>query len=296
MRPELLQLAADLARKGEPFVLAVVVRRESSSSANPGDMAIITADGSYRGWLGGNCTKPVVKREAARALADGKSRLVSLSPEPGLHERPGVLALPMTCHSGGTVDIFLEPVLPAPRLLLFGPSPIVTALEQLGKGMGYALAEPEGAAPGAFAVVATMGESDEESIARAIALKPAYLAVVASRKRFAQLRASLLGSGVAAAELDRIHSPAGLDLGARLPEEVALSILAQVVQVRRAGSEAPAPAPEREELDPICGMTVTVAGARHKTEYEGREFFFCNARCRERFLAEPARYLQPRAG
>jgi xanthine dehydrogenase accessory factor len=296
MRAELLQLAADLARKGEPFVLAMVVRRESFSSAHQGDMAVITADGGYHGWLGGNCTKPVVRREAARVLAEGKPRLVSLSPEPELQMRPGVTALPMTCHSGGTVDIYLEPVLPAPRLLLFGPSPVVSALEQLGKAMGYVVVEAEAAPSGTFAVVATMGENDEESVAKAIALKPVYLAVVASRKRFSQLRESLLGSGIPAAELDRIHNPAGLDLGARLPEEVALSILAEMVQIRRATTEASTPvAVEREEIDPICGMTVTVANARHRAEHNGREFFFCKARCRELFLANPALYLKPRA-
>src|SRR5438105_1281170 len=197
MRAELLQLAADLARKGEPFVLAMVVRRESYSSAHQGDMAVITADGAYHGWLGGNCTQPTVKREARAALADGKPRLVSLSPEP--EERPGVIALPMTCHSGGSVDIYLEPVLPAPRLMLYGDSPCARALQRLGEVMGYAVGgEPR---PGPlFAVVATMGENDEESLAQAIAARPSYLAVVASRKRFAEIRQSLLDRGVAAAE------------------------------------------------------------------------------------------------
>jgi len=139
MRTELLQLAADLARRGEPFVLAMVVRRESFSSAHQGDMAIITADGSYHGWLGGNCTRPVVRRETARALADGQPRLVALSPDPLREARPGVVALPMTCHSGGSVEIYLEPVLPPPRLLLFGDSPGARALAQLGKAMGYAV-------------------------------------------------------------------------------------------------------------------------------------------------------------
>ena len=321
MRAELLQLAADLSRKGEPFVVAVVVRRESYSSAHQGDMAIITADGAYRGWLGGNCTQPAVKREARRALADGQPRLVSISPEAS-DPRPGVTALPMTCHSGGSVDIYLEPVLPVPRLLLFGPSPVASALARLGKAMGYlvdlvdpsgdpALADhlhadaraPElralaGASEHLFAVVATMGESDEEAIESALALAPAYLAVVASRKRFALLREALRGRGVPAAALDRVRNPAGLDLGARLPEEVALSIMAEVVKLRRTEAVALAreaaaadPAAAREERDPVCGMTVAVAGARHEAEHGGRRFYFCNARCRERFLAAPDRYL-----
>src|SRR5205823_1857509 len=139
MRAELLQLAADLARKGEPFVLAMVVRKQAYSSAQQGDMAVITADGAYHGWLGGNCTQPTVKREARRALAEGTPRLVSLSPEPQAEARPGVLALPMTCHSGGTVDIYLEPILPAPRLLLFGDSPCARALAQLAKAVGWSV-------------------------------------------------------------------------------------------------------------------------------------------------------------
>ncbi len=327
MRADLLQLAADLARRGEAFVLAVVVRRESYSSAHQGDMAVITADGAYHGWLGGNCTQPTVKREARRALADGQPRLVSLSPEAAPSPLPGVTALPMTCHSGGSVDIYLEPVLPPPRLLLFGPSPVARSLAQLGKAMGYLVdvvdpaadrsAVPEAdrvlagpsapelralaAATALYALVATMGESDEESTAAALALRPAYLGVVASRKRFGLLREALLARGVTAEALDRIRNPAGLDIGARLPEEVALSVLAEMVQLRRAqrqeaAREAEAAAPEPGEgLDPVCGMTVEVATARHQAVHQGRTWYFCNPRCREKFLASPERYLAPPA-
>jgi len=313
MRAELLQLAADLAKKGEPFVLAMVVRRESFSSAQQGDMAIITSSGEYHGWLGGNCTQPTVKREAQRALADGKPRLVSLSPEPERAARPGVSALPMACSSAGTVEIYLEPVLPAPRLLLFGSSPVVRALAQLGQAMGYAaeivtdLHAPElrmrAAGPGRLlAVVATMGENDEDAVASALDCRPAYLGVVASRKRFGELRTTLAARGIPAETLDRIRNPAGLDIGARVPEELALSILAESVQLRHAGAEAqparevPPPAEAATEIDPVCGMTVTVATARHRAEHAGRMFYFCNPRCREKFLAEPARYLARVAG
>ena len=306
MRAELLELAADLARRGEPFVLATVVRRESYSSAHQGDMAVITADGAYHGWLGGNCTQPIVKSEAARALADGQPRLVSLSPEPARELRSGVVALPMRCHSGGTVDIYLEPVLPAPRLLLYGDSPAARALAQLGKAMGYRIdtadpsvsATPAGRSEQVFAVVATMGENDEDSVAAALAARPAYVAVVASRKRFAQLRGSLLARGVAKDALDSIKNPAGLDIGARLPEEVALSILAEVVQQRRAQAEVRPSEPvavEQTEIDPVCGMSVAVATARHRAEHAGRSFYFCNPRCREKFVADPQRYLAPAA-
>jgi len=293
MRAELLQLAADLARKGEPFVLALVVRRESYSSAHQGDMAVITEDGAYHGWLGGNCTQPTVRREAKAALHDGKPRLVSLSPQPEMQARPGVTALPMTCHSGGSVDIYLEPVLPAPQLLLFGDSPCARALARLGEVMGYSVERDTGQARKGgtlFAVVATMGENDEDSVAAALALKPGYLGVVASRKRFAELRESLLSRGVSAEALGSVHNPAGLDIGARLPEEVALSIFAEMVQLRRAAAETPVALP-RTEIDPVCGMTVEVETARHRVEHGGRTFYFCNPRCREKFLAAPDRFL-----
>lgn len=323
MKAELLRLAAELAAKRQPFVLAMVVRRQPYTSSQQGDMAVITADGGYHGWLGGNCTQPVVKREAARALADGRPRLLSLSPEAGTEARPGVTVLPMVCQSGGTVDVYLEPVLPPPRLVLFGMSPVIRALTHLGKGLGYSVdvvdpdatpaqlpgadrvlvdfGSPElreaGAPPRTYAVVATMGEHDEEAVTAALGLSPTYLGVVASRTRFGQLREGLLGRGVAEGPLGRIHNPAGLDIGARLPEEVALSILAEIVQLARAPraeEPAPAPRPEAEEaIDPVCGMTVVVATARHRAEHAGRSYVFCNPRCREKFLVAPERYLDP---
>ncbi len=294
MRAELLQLAADLSRKREPFVLAMVVRREPYSSAQAGDMAIITADGAYHGWLGGNCTQPTVKREARLALADGKPRLVSLSPDPAAQERPGVTALPMTCHSGGSVDIYLEPMLPPPQLLIFGESPCARALARLGEVMGYGVARelPAGAAAPAFAVIATMGENDEESLAAALAAGCSYIAVVASRKRFAEMREALLDRGVSRESLDRVHNPAGLDLGGRLPEEVALSIVAEIVQLRRAAAAKPAPAEvSPTATDPVCGMTVEIQAARHRATHQGHDYYFCNPRCREKFLADPLRFL-----
>jgi xanthine dehydrogenase accessory factor len=151
-----------------------------------------------------------------------------------------------------------------------------------------------GSATRTFAVVATMGEHDEEAATTALGLLPAYLGVVASRTRFGQLREALLGRGVSAEPLDRIRNPAGLDIGARVPEEVALSILAEIVQLSRARVAEPAlpPAPEpHQALDPVCGMTVVVATARHRAEHAGQFFFFCNPRCREKFEAAPERYL-----
>src|SRR5262245_19175409 len=139
MRAETLQLAGELTRKGEAFVMAVVVRREPASSAQVGNAALITEAGAYHGWLGGSWIQDTVVREGGAALKDASPRLISLSPDPDSDRRAGVATFPMTCHSGGSVDIYLEPVLPAPRLLLFGVSPAAQALARLGKVMGFAV-------------------------------------------------------------------------------------------------------------------------------------------------------------
>jgi xanthine dehydrogenase accessory factor len=294
---------------------------------------VITAAGAFDGWLGGSCIRPTVLAEARRALADGEPRLLAIAPDPEAARRPGVTVFPMTCHSGGSVEIYLEPVLPSPALVVFGVSPVARALAKLGAAMGYrvTLADPEaearlvpeadhvvtdlaelappdaragegaaGAGPGPYAVVATMGEDDEGALRAALALEPSYLGVVASSRRFAGIRETLLARGVDAGALDRVKSPAGLDLGARAPEEIALAVLAEIVQARRAGAavaagvepsepEAPAEIPSRA-TDPICGMGVEVSGARHTAEHGGATFYFCCGGCRERFLADPERY------
>jgi len=137
MRPDLLTLASSLAAREERFAIVTVVRREPPSSARVGDAAVVTEKGDYHGWVGGGCTRSTVLHEALRAIADGEPRLLSLSPEPDEGRRPGVVALPMTCDSGGTVEIYVEPVLPVARLLLFGSSPAVRVLSRIGRAMGY---------------------------------------------------------------------------------------------------------------------------------------------------------------
>jgi xanthine dehydrogenase accessory factor len=320
LRPDLLTLAASLAAREERFALVTVVRREPPSSARVGDTALVTGSGEYHGWAGGGCTRSTVVREALRAIADGEPRLLSLSPEPKEGQRAGVVALPMTCDSGGTVEIYVEPVLPVARLLLFGSSPMVRVLARIGHAMGYRVevVDPDAdkedfpeaervlktiaadAVPrGAHVLVATMGERDLEAIEAVAGRAPAYLGVITSGKRFAQLRDALRARGVSREVLERITAPAGLDIGARTPEEIAVSIMAQIVELRRrpaakATIAPPAEAP-REAIDPVCGMSVTIAGARHSAEAGGVRYYFCCAGCRTQFLAEPARYPAARA-
>lgn len=331
MRADLLSLASDLAKQGEAFALATVVRREAPSSARVGDSALVTRGGTFHGWLGGACTQPTVVREALQALADGRPRLVALCPDPEAEQRSGVIALRMTCHSGGSVDIYVEPVLPTPRLAIFGVSPTAQALARLAKAMGYVVdavdpaadratfpeadrvlttleVAPLKALPGArgdqlFVLIATMGDQDEATIAAALALEPVYLGVVASRKRFVQIREVLLAQGATPATLDRIKSPAGLDIGAHSPEEIALSVLAEIVQMRRATpapSSPPLPpssdpvatrATAQQASDPICGMTVDTATTPHRAVFHGRTYYFCCGGCRTQFLTDPARFV-----
>ena len=328
MRSELLELASRLAAREEPFALVTVVRREPPSSARVGDAAVVTASGSYHGWVGGGCTKSTVLHEARQAIADGEPRLLSLSPDPAGGKRPGVIALPMTCDSGGTVEIYVEPVLPVPRLVLFGSSAAVQVLARLGHAMGYRVdvidpdadvaaftgaervlreAPPDGVPRGSHVLVATMSERDVDAIEAAVPRDPVYLGVIASRTRFAQLREALIARGVQLAALERIAAPAGLDIGARTPEEIAVSILAQIVEWRRhPAQKAPraeglvpagvrSPGKQHETVDPVCGMKVTIEKARHQADVGGKTYYFCCAGCRTKFLADPARYVSPRA-
>lgn len=285
MRPDLLALAAKLSARDESFALVTVVRREPPSSARVGDAALVTGSGEYHGWAGGGCTREAVLRESLRAIAEGEPRLLSLSPSGNAAApRPGMQLLPMACESGGTVEIYVEPVLPAPRLVLFGATPAVEALARIGEAMGYRVERaPDVLAQGAHVLIATMGDEDLELLQRVLAAEPAYVGVVASRKRFEHVRQTLAACGLPPAALDRVFAPAGLDLGARTPEEIALSVMAQIVQQRRKPAVAKTET-STEAKDPICGMSVVVATARHSAEVGGKTYYFCCAGCRSKFL------------
>jgi xanthine dehydrogenase accessory factor len=312
MRRELLDLASELAARGEPFAIATVVARTPPISAQVGDMALVTRSG-FHGWVGGSCTRPTVTDEGRKAIADGRPRLLALEHDPRPPAQPGLTVFPMTCHSGGGVQIHIRPVLPQPTLVVYGLSPIARALARLGKAMGYsvcavdpgataeafpgvdALASDPGGLPAEkltaplLAVVATQGQWDEDAIQAALARQPAYLGVVASRKRFGEVRRLLEGRADGKA-LEAIQNPAGLDLGARNPEGIAVSILAEIVK-RLATAEAKPETPLCVEAhDPVCGMSVTVRDETPRALHEGREFFFCCTGCRERFLRSPATY------
>lgn len=301
--------AARLYRDGVPFVLATVVRAERPTSARPGAKAIVTGDGAFRGFVGGTCVKPAVRRESLRALADGAPRLLRISPDSppeGVEAEEGVLEEHMACVSGGALDIHLEPYLPSRRLLLAGSSPIVQSLAALGEALGMEVRTAEtaenltDAAEGAFVVVAGHGEGEWETLKAALTGGRArYVGLVASPRRSAAVRERLVGMGVAEADVGRLRSPAGLDIGAETPGEIALSILAQIVEERRP-AEAPEPVPAEPAaptvgisleapadglaVDPICGMSVS-RDSPHRVEAGGETWWFCCAGCAETFAS-----------
>lgn len=310
MLEDLLTLAAGLRSQGECFALATVVRCERPTSAKPGAKALIRPDGRLVGWVGGACAEPVVTREALAALRDGHPRLVVLVGEGG-HDparTEGIVHFPMTCHSGGTLEIYVEPFLPKALLVLVGHGPVIETLARLGESTGYAVtvvpADAVASAlrglrlgPDSSVVVATHGELDEDALAQVLATRAGYVSLVASRRRAGGIVETLRGRGVPREHLDRFKAPAGLDIGAITPEEIAVSILAEIIHARHSRKPEPvelatAPPAATEAKDPVCGMTVTVAGARHQTDWAGRSVYFCCARCKETFERDPTRYAE----
>jgi len=264
--PEVLDLAAQLRAAEESFVLATVVRTVSVTAAKAGAKAIIRPDGSIvAGWIGGGCARGAVLKAAREALADGCPRMVSVQPENLLAElgvrpgetREGIKFASNMCPSKGTMDIFIEPVLPHPSLVILGASPVAISLAAQARPLGYhvTLAAPAAdlvAASGAdmlidsfelgelpesrrFVVVSTQGKGDEAALRAAIATRAVYHAFVGSRRKMASLRDKLIAEGADPAVLDCVKAPAGLDLGAIMPEEIAMSVLAEITLVRRRG-------------------------------------------------------------
>jgi xanthine dehydrogenase accessory factor len=297
---DLHEAAGERARRGEPFVRATVVWRRAPSSGQQGSGALIGPDGTVEGFLGGACAEPSVVREALRALEDGAPRLMFLGPEAELdaRRREGVVCVPIACGSEGALEVYLEPVLPRPHLVVAGGSPAVEALAAMARALGWRaqvydgpdLAEA-GAGPGSMVVVASQGRYDEAALESALATEAAYVGLVASRRRADDVLGYLRQRGASEQDLFRVHAPAGLDLGPIAHREIAVAILADLVRLRAAGALGAGPASQAREsaLDPVCGMSVEVVGARHRLERDGRSWYFCSAGCMAAFEADPGR-------
>jgi xanthine dehydrogenase accessory factor len=324
--------AQELLERNTPFAIAVVVRAEKPTSGKPGDKALITADGTLYGWIGGSCSQPRVIDEALKALQDGQNRFIRLSPDPRqLTPREGLIDLPITCFSGGTLEIYIEPQFPLPRLMVVGAMPVARALVSLGKVMNYdvVVVDPDGHTPAevehvvtnladiprhirpdTYVVVATHGTYDEAALEYVLQAKPRYVGLVASRKRFASVADYLRGQGLDEATLKLVKAPAGLDIHAQQGDEIALSIMAEIIHVRRTasaagtwGSHAAEAVPVGTEvapvtkpgiaIDPVCQMEVEIATAKYTYDYEGTTYYFCAPGCKRDFIKDPQEYLKP---
>ena len=331
---DFLEKVTALQREGQSFATATVVGRRAPVSAHLGDRAIVYADGRMEGFIGGACSREIVRKQALESIRARRARLVSISPDVAAagSSGPEHVVVPMTCVSEGAVDVYVEPSIRPRRLIVVGATPVAEALartavtldydvvrvveaderrdlEQQAAAVGFTLAPLESlddmvrdGGPETAAVVATQGHYDERALETILRAESAsYVGLVASRKRGATVLQSLEENGARGATAVRV--PAGLDLGARTAPEVALSILAEIVQSRpeqalpAGGGDhdkaTPADAPPRTEaaLDPVCHMEVEIATAKHSAVVDGTLYYFCCAHCRTSFVKDPARYL-----
>ncbi|HVA89318.1 MAG TPA: XdhC family protein [Chloroflexota bacterium] len=330
---QFFEQVAALKREGQSFALAMVVARRSPVSSHLGDHAVIFADGRMQGFVGGACSREIVRKQGLEALTLGSPRLVQIRPEgipAGFAANANHVVAPMSCASEGAVDIYIEPY-PRPfTLLLVGFSPVAEMLAHLALGLEYEVAWvvtdeesrdieravartvrlddlpaylanlPAADLPRLAALVASQGHYDEEALEALLPVRPRYVGLLASRKRGDSVKEALRDRGIAEADLATIRNPVGLDLGATSPGEVAVSILAEIIQAKAAA--APLDLVEQQQaaaehgsihIDPVCGMEVEVAGAHHRSEFEGRVYLFCCPHCKAGFDREPARYLTP---
>ena len=336
-----LERASELARSGQAFALATVVWRQGPSSGQLGSRAIITAGGEVHGWIGGACAEPVVIREAQQVITDGEPRLLLLGTPDQFGETvpEGMTVVPIACQSEGALEVFIEPVQSAPRLVIVGRSPMAQTLAALADALGWRTALLDGpdfsaadADERSMVVVASQGHGDEEAVEQAVLARPAYLGLVASQRRGAAVLGYLADRGLPKDQLDRVRAPAGLDLGRTSHREIAVAVLAELVQLRAAGeipggtvgagatstgatstgatgtaaastaaaqadhgqraAAAPAAATPAEAVNPVCGMTVVAGKSSYPLEHDGVTYYFCRAGCRRAFEADPAAYVK----
>ncbi|WP_380675678.1 XdhC family protein [Salinigranum sp. GCM10025319] len=328
------RLARQYTEEGRPFARVTVVRREPPVSARVGDRAIVTLDGDLTGWIGGvACAQSVAIREAQAALRQGESKLIGIAPDPDTIDRPGLEAFPMTCHSQGTLELFVEPVTPVSRLVVVGDSPIARALARFAGELpydvtvvseatdvtgadGHVTAEDAAAMTEAFrgatwVVAASMGATDDVAVEAALAAGVPYVGLVASHRRAADVFERVAGRTGRAVEAvrDAVTSPAGVDIGAQTPEEIGVSLLAELIAVRRTGdvetgsvvgaddsTDATDDSHDTDDpetaVDPVCGMDVTVGEAAATATHEGTTYHFCGEGCREAFVDDPERFTE----
>lgn len=290
----ILARAAQLQAEGRAFTLATVTWRRIPSSGKGGSKAIIHADGTVEGWIGGACAHDTVVRLALEAMSNGQPRALML----GEHDmRPDVDEIAMSCASEGAMEVYVEPVLPQPRVMILGSSPMVDTLRRLVAVLGWRVEsseEPAAAGVGerAFVIVASQGHYDEPALESALRSPATYIGLVASEKRASAIKAWLRERGLPDEAIARIHAPAGFDLGPTEHQEIAVAILAELVAFKAAGGGAQVVQIDMPEqaIDPVCEMTVDVARAQFVTEHEGTKYYFCAAGCQKAFEGDPTAF------
>jgi xanthine dehydrogenase accessory factor len=320
MFDEYLKKLTELRQRNVPFAIATVVRREAPSSGKTGDHALIEQNGNLWGWIGGGCTKGIMLKEAGEAIQQGQPRLVRISPNPDDISPEGIKDYKMTCQSGGSVDVYIEPVMPKPQLIIMGKTAIAQALVQLGKILDYkvtvmAMNADSELFPTAdeikitfnlakvpltakrFVVVATQGEQDEIALKAALKEEHGYVALVASRKKKEAVFDYLRLSGIADDVLAKVKTPAGIDIQAKTPAEVAISILAEIIQYQHTQPliEQFEPLTDDTEskfyINPVCGIPVDKTAPKHVINYKGQNVYFCCDGCKIKFEQEPEKYV-----
>jgi len=285
----------DLRSGRTPFVLATVVRAERPTSAKPGDRALVLPDGTMEGFVGGTCAESTVRLQGLRLLATGESTLLRITPTAdGETVGEGLVTVGNPCLSGGSLDIFLETMLPPMLVHVHGDAPVARALVDIGRAIGHDVRRPPAGAvlPDDLAalVVASHGRDEEPLLTAALRADVPYVGLVASRKRGQAVLASL---AVPPAHRARVHTPAGLDIGARTPAEVALSVYAELVTEHIGAREHTSSEPvilAAEAIDPVCGMTVAVSAAALSLTDNETSVYFCGAGCHQAYADDPDRY------
>ncbi len=321
MYNELIDQISEYVDQGEEFAIAQVIWREAPSSGKPGDKAIILKDGSLIGWIGGGCVKGIAVKEAQEAIRDHKSRLVRIDPNADNNKNGSYKTYRMTCHSGGTMELFIEPVTPNPQLIIVGKSNIARALAKLAVATNLRVNvlnkdADKGMFPdvnnihqsvdftkvtidqNTFIVVATQGDNDEESVRMALETDCDYVGFISSLQKSGKIKEYLEEVGVDLKRIDELKTPVGIDINAKLPEEIAISILAEIVQLFRDPNRKVVQKTSENVINndtyinPVCSVPVSKKDAKYVVEYGDHTVYFCCDGCKVSFDNEPDKYIE----
>jgi len=281
---ELLEMARDLNDRGETYALVTVVRAVAPTSAYLGAQAIVLADGTLHGWIGGGCAKDVVIGAAQDAMENGKPKLVRISND-RVYPEEDVEHFTMSCASNGSIELFIQPYSARSALCVLGNTPAADEARFLAQRLRIRLTDTPGEAP--VVLIATQGQGDEEALEAALRSPAKQVLMIASRRKAEKLRAVMRMRGVDESQLARLQAPAGPDAGAKTPGEIALVAIVGVLALLRGRSQV---AVEAKFINPVCGMAVSIANPMHIEIYEGVSYYFCCDGCRTTFQKEPAKY------